>query len=79
MEYPGRAIKVGEQDAGIVKALKKQLNEILGIDSDPALRLDRDEPHFGLKMKQAVKLFQARNVDTEVRPLKQDGEIGALT
>jgi hypothetical protein len=30
-------------------------------------------------MKQAVKLFQARNVDAEGRPLKQDGEIGALT
>jgi hypothetical protein len=79
MEYPGWAIKAGEQDPGILKALKKQLNETLGIDSDPALRLEPDEPGFGPKMKQAVKLFQARNVDAEGRPLKQDGEIGSLT
>jgi hypothetical protein len=30
-------------------------------------------------MKQTVKLFQARKVDSEGRPLKQDGEIGSLT
>jgi hypothetical protein len=30
-------------------------------------------------MKQFVKHFQARNVDAEGRPLRQDGEIGSLT
>lgn len=30
-------------------------------------------------MRQAVKLFQARHVDPQGRPLKQDGEVGAIT
>jgi hypothetical protein len=63
MKYPGRVIKAGEQDAGIVKALKKRLNEMLATEADPALRLDPDDPEFGPKMKQAVKLFQTRNAD----------------
>jgi hypothetical protein len=79
MQYPGRIIKVGEQDASIVKALKRRLNEALGIERDPALRLDPNEPNFGSKMKQTVKLFQARNVDADGRPLRQDGEVGSLT
>ncbi|WP_243688765.1 peptidoglycan-binding protein [Geotalea toluenoxydans] len=65
MKYPGRIIKVGEKDAGIVKALKLRLNETLG--SDPALRLDPDDANYGPKMKQMVKLFQARNVDAAGR------------
>lgn len=79
MQYPGRIIKQGEQDATIVQALKRQLNRELGSADDPALRLDPSEPHFGPKMEQTVMLFQARNVDAEGRPLKQDGEIGSLT
>lgn len=79
MNYPGRNIKVGEQDAAIVKALKQRLNLVLAIDADPALRLDPEEPTFGPKMKQTVKLFQARHVDGEGRPLVQDGSIGSLT
>ena len=79
MDYPGRLIKVGEQDARIVKALKLRLNEAVGIASNPALRLDPDDPNFGPKMKQVVKLFQTRNVDAEGRPLNQDGEVGSLT
>jgi hypothetical protein len=35
MEYPGRAIRAGEQDTGIVKTLNKQLNEMLGSTSIP--------------------------------------------
>jgi hypothetical protein len=79
MQYPGRIIKAGEQDASIVKALKSRLNAVLGIEHDPALRLDPDDPNFGPKMKQTVKLFQARNVDADGRPLRQDGEVGSLT
>ena len=79
MEYPKRTIKAGERDAGIVKALKAQLNEALALDANSELRLDPDEPSFGPRMKQLVKLFQTRNVDAEGRPLKQDGEVGALT
>ena len=79
MQYPGRIIKAGEQDKKVVKLLKRQLNKALGIGNDPALRLDPDEPTFGPRMKQTVKLFQARNVDAAGRPLKQDGEVGSLT
>ena len=79
MNYPGRIIKAGEQDAGIVRALKKRLNEVLATEGDPSLRLDPEDPRFGPAMKQAVKLFQTRNVDAEGRPLKQDGEVGSIT
>lgn len=79
MQYPGRLIKAGEQDASIVKALKVRLNEALGITNDPELRLDPNNPNFGPKMKQTIKLFQARNVDSHGQPLKQDGEVGSLT
>jgi hypothetical protein len=30
-------------------------------------------------MEQTIKLFQARNVDADGRPLRQDGEVGSLT
>ena len=30
-------------------------------------------------MKQTIKLFQARHVDADGRPLKQDGEVGSIT
>jgi hypothetical protein len=79
MDYPGRIIKVGEQDLTIVKAVKIRLNETLGINDNAQLRLNPDDPEFGPRVEQAIKLFQARNVDTEGRPLKQDGVLGALT
>lgn len=79
MDYPGRIIKAGEQDQTIVKAVKTRLNEALGINDNADLRLNPDDPDFGPRVEQAIKLFQARNVDIEGRSLKQDGVIGALT
>jgi hypothetical protein len=79
MDYPGRLIKSGEQDARIVKALKVQLNRALALQGRNAIRLDPDNPVFGPNMKQAVQMFQARHVDREGRPLKTDGEVGAIT
>ncbi len=79
MKYPGRIIKVGEADARIVKALKTALNKALALRGGEAIVLDADNPTFGPRMKQAVQLFQARNVDDEGQPLKTDGEVGALT
>jgi hypothetical protein len=79
MRYPGRTIKAGELDRTIVSAVKARLNEVLAINDNPDLKLNPDDPSFGPKVVQAVKLFQVRNVDAEGRPLKQDGEIGALT
>src|SRR5262247_1865696 len=72
MKYPGRVIKVGEADGSIVKAVQTRLNE-LGCGPLDA------QGDFGPKTKASVKLFQARNVDSEGRPLKQDGEVGSLT
>jgi hypothetical protein len=79
MKYPGRVIKSGETDARIVKALKTALNQALALRGDEAIVLDADNPLFGPRMKQAVKLFQARNVDNQLQPLKVDGEVGSLT
>ncbi|WP_051243192.1 CHAP domain-containing protein [Azohydromonas australica] len=76
MMYPGRIVKQGERDAAIVAALKERLNQSLG---DESLRLDPANPNFGVNMRQAVKLFQARNVDDQGRALRQDGEVGSLT
>lgn len=79
MKYPGRVIKVGEADAKMVKALKKELNIVLVLRGDEALQLDPENPLFGPRMKQAVRLFQTRHVDAEGQPLKADGEVGAIT
>lgn len=79
MQYPGRIIKSGEEDARIVTALKVQLNKALSAESDASLRLNPDDPAFGPRMKRVVKLFQSRNVDSDGRPLKQDGEVGSIT
>jgi hypothetical protein len=77
MRYPGRLIKVGETDARIVQALKRALNRALARET--ALLLDENNPNFGPRMKQVIKLFQARHVDADGRPLKQDGEVGSIT
>jgi hypothetical protein len=79
MDYPGRTIKTGEQDKTIVAAVKDRLNEVLGFNDNAELKLSPDDPNYGPRVEQAVRLFQARNVDAEGRPLKQDGEIGPLT
>lgn len=79
MKYPGRVIKLGEKDATIVQALKKQLNKVLGAAGDPDLKLDPNDPNFGPRTREVVRLFQARNVDAEGRPLKQDGELGSIS
>ena len=79
MDYPGRVIKLGEQDGRTVRALKTQLNKVLALSGDQKVVLDPDNPLFGPGMKRAVQLFQARNVDSQGRPLKPDGEIGAIT
>jgi hypothetical protein len=79
MRYPGRVVKMGETDAAIVRALKTQLNKSLPLVGDQKIVLDEANPVFGAKVKQAVQLFQARHVDDEGRPLKPDGEVGAIT
>jgi hypothetical protein len=79
MKYPGHIVRQGEEDAELVRAVKRKLNEALAIEPESDLRLDPDDPHFGPKMRQVVRLFQARNVDGSGRPLVADGEVGSLT
>lgn len=79
MKYPGRVIKMGETDAEVVEALKKALNTALVLHGSEAIELDAENPSFGPRMKQAVRLFQTRHVDAEGQPLKPDGEVGAIT
>lgn len=76
MQFPGRIIKEGERSGAIVMAVKARLNEVLGLTGDQALTVDN--PTFGPKMTQMVKMFQARNVDSQGTPLKTDGEIGSV-
>jgi hypothetical protein len=78
MKYPGRLIKQGEKDKEIVRALKRRLNKVLVLRGTPE-ELDPANGNFGPKMKQLVKLFQDRNVDSRGVPLKSDGEVGSLT
>jgi hypothetical protein len=79
MDYPGRKIVQGEQDGAIVKAFKLRLNKLMVLDSDTSLKRDPADPNLGPRMKQTIKLFQARNTYGIGRPLKQDGEVGSLT
>ena len=79
MQYPGRIIKAGETDARVVRALKVALNKALATQRLTEERLDPENPSFGPKMTQAVKLFQARHVDAQGRPLKIDGEVASIT
>ena len=79
MKYPGRTIKVGEANPAVVKALKKALNTALVLQAGEPTALDTENPLFGPRMKQTVRLFQMRHVDAEGQPLKADGEVGAIT
>lgn len=80
MQYPGHIVRMGERDPAVVKALKVALNRSLVLRGGEALQLDAANPSFGPKMKQAVQLFQARNVDPMTgAPLKADGEVGSIT
>lgn len=79
MQYPGRVIKAGETDPALVRAIRVQLNHRLGYAPRSAARLDERAPAFNEAVVQAVRQFQARNVDHNGRSLKQDGRIGPIT
>jgi peptidoglycan hydrolase-like protein with peptidoglycan-binding domain len=71
MLFPGRAIKKGERDLNIVRAVQAKL-----VEKGIQVVIDGD---FGEKTHSAVKLFQARNFDLNGRPLIIDGVIGIIT
>ena len=70
--YPGRIIKLGENDKAVVRPLQLRLNE-LGCGDLTGTGF------FGNNTKEAVKVFQARFTDNDGRPLEIDGEVGAIT
>jgi CHAP domain-containing protein/putative peptidoglycan binding protein len=72
MQYPNRVIRKGETDRAIVSAVQAQL---VAQGCGPV----DDAGVFGDETEAAVMLFQARHVDGEGRPLRQDGAIGPLT
>lgn len=72
MQYPGRAIKAGETDRALVRAVQQRLlaSHCGPVDASGV---------FGLRTTSAVKLFQGRHVDANGQPLKIDGKVGPLT
>jgi hypothetical protein len=72
MKYPGRIIKEGETNATIVKAIQKKLVELNIGDL-------QGTGTYGIKTKNAVKLFQATHMDQFGNPLEVDGQVGSLT
>lgn len=71
-KYPGRIIKLGENDLAIVRPVQLRLNELGCGDL-------KGTGFFGNNTEAAVKLFQARFTDVEGNPLEIDGEIGSIT
>lgn len=70
--YPGRNIKLGDRDKELVRMLQQRLNAVgcgpICVDGD-----------FGGETEAAVRLFQARSVDSQGTPLVIDGVVGSLT
>ena len=70
--YPGRIVKIGDNDRAVVRPLQLRLKELGCGDL-------KGSGFFGKNTEEAVKVFQARFTDTEGNPLVIDGEVGALT
>ena len=72
LPFPGRIVKQGEKNKGLVTSLQLRLNEVgcgpIDVDGD-----------FGDQTDDAVRLFQLRHPDADGQPLKADGEVGPLT
>jgi hypothetical protein len=67
MEYKGNVIVFGSSDSETVKALKAQLNKVVGST------LDVNNGNFGASTKEVVVQFQKKNL------LNPDGKVGELT
>ncbi|MEG4800136.1 CHAP domain-containing protein [Microcoleus sp. ARI1-B5] len=70
--YPGRIIKIGDDDVEVVRPIQLRLNEL---GCGPL----QGTGFFAQKTEAAVKLFQARFTDSKGQPLVIDGEVGPLT
>jgi hypothetical protein len=72
MQFPGRIIKMGEADAGVVKAIAAALAAKGYVSTSPA-------GVFDASFKALVKLFQYQNSDVFGRPREVDGKVGSLS
>lgn len=72
MGFPGRIIKVGEQD-------KKVVQDIAGALASKGYAVTSPPGVYDEAFKSVVMLFQAQNVDESGRSLRVDGKIGSLT
>lgn len=70
--YPGRIVKIGENDRYVVRPLQLRLSELGCGDL-------KGTGFFGKNTEAAVKLFQARYTDADGVPLVIDGEVGPTT
>ena len=69
--FPGRVIRRGERDAGVVRTLQSALERSgYGPFSDGV---------FDAAMAAAVRRFQAQHADVSGRALLIDGEVGSFT
>ena len=80
--YPGVVVRLNHPDPAVVMLLQRRLNQLgcwSKIDAKgEAVPLDVDGD-FGQLTASAVKLFQARSLDSDGRPLSVDGAVGPAT
>ena len=72
MDFPGRIIKLNENDAQVVRYIAAGLTKRGYSVTSPSGVFD---PAF----KSLVKLYQSQNADASGLPLKVDGEVGQMT
>ena len=81
-DYPGVVVRLNHPNPAVVVLLQRRLNQLgcwSKIDSKgKAVPLDVDGD-FGALTAAAVKLFQARSLDADGRPLSVDGAVGRAT
>ena len=80
--YPGAVVRLNHPDPAVVMLLQQRLNQLgcwSKIDAKgKAAPLDVDGD-FGQLTASAVKLFQARSLDSDGKPLSVDGAVGRTT
>jgi peptidoglycan hydrolase-like protein with peptidoglycan-binding domain len=76
-KYSGKMFYGGSDKEQLVKTVQMMLNE-LGVSDDEGNSLEVDGD-FGNKTEQALKKFQKKNKDWELKDLKADGLVGPRT
>jgi lysozyme family protein len=80
--YPGMAVRLNHPDPTIVALLQRRLNQLgcwPSIDAKGKTVPINVDGDFGQLTASAVKLFQARSLDGEGKPLSVDGVVGLTT